>query len=99
MLSLTPTPAVFVVGVLEQFAKFSVANTTSTTWSTVEERNTSKSNVCPMVVELNSVTPFEVTVQSWVRATSAHLDTPLADAVARWLATDWPWARIDRCGR
>lgn len=46
-----------------------------------------------------SSAPFEVTVQSWVRATSAHLDTPLADAVARWLATDWPWARIDRCGR
>ena len=24
---------------------------------------------------------------------------PLADAVARWLATDWPWKRVDRCGR
>ncbi len=42
---------------------------------------------------------FDVTVQSWVRATSAHLDAPLADAVARWLATEWPWERIDRCGR
>ena len=42
---------------------------------------------------------FDVTVQSWVRATSAHLDAPLADAVARWLATEWPWQRIDRYGR
>lgn len=42
---------------------------------------------------------FDVTAQSWVRATSAHLDAPLADAVAHWLATDWPWERIDRCGR
>jgi hypothetical protein len=42
---------------------------------------------------------FEVTVQSWVRADKADLDVPLADAVARWLATDWPWERVDRCGR
>jgi RimJ/RimL family protein N-acetyltransferase len=42
---------------------------------------------------------FDVTVQSWVRADRAELDAPLADAVARWLATDWPWQRVDRCGR
>lgn len=42
---------------------------------------------------------FDVTVQSWVRADRAGLDAPLADAVARWLATDWPWERPDRCGR
>ena len=41
----------------------------------------------------------DVTVQSWVRADRASLDGPLADAVARWLATDWPWKRVDRCGR
>ena len=41
----------------------------------------------------------EVTVQSWVRADKADLDVPLSDAVARWLATDWPWRRVDRCGR
>jgi hypothetical protein len=41
----------------------------------------------------------DVTVQSWVRADRAELDAPLADAVADWLATDWPWKRIDRCGR
>ncbi|WP_200956533.1 hypothetical protein [Nocardioides sp. Soil777] len=41
----------------------------------------------------------DVTVQSWVSADSADLDVPLADAVARWLATDWPWERMDRCGR
>jgi hypothetical protein len=41
----------------------------------------------------------DVTVRSWVRADRAHLDVPLADAVARWLATDWPWRRVDRPGR
>lgn len=42
---------------------------------------------------------WDVTVQSWVRADRAELDQPLADAVAGWLATDWPWQRVDRCGR
>lgn len=41
----------------------------------------------------------DVAVQSWVRADRSELDVPLADAVARWLASDWPWERIDRCGR
>ncbi|MGA6164601.1 GNAT family N-acetyltransferase [Amycolatopsis magusensis] len=42
---------------------------------------------------------LDVTVQSWVRADRPELDAPLADAVARWLAADWPWGRLDRCGR
>lgn len=42
---------------------------------------------------------WDVTVQSWVRADKAALDEPLADAVAAWIATDWPWTRLDRCGR
>ncbi len=42
---------------------------------------------------------WDVTVQSWVRADRAHLDVPLADAVAHWLATDWPWERLYRYGR
>jgi hypothetical protein len=33
-----------------------------------------------------------------VRADRSGLDVPLAD-VARWLTTDWPWERVDRCGR
>ncbi len=41
----------------------------------------------------------DVVVQSWVRADRAELDGPLADAVAAWLATDWPWERVDRMGR
>lgn len=41
----------------------------------------------------------DVEVQSWVRADRAELDTPLADAVAAWLAVDWPWERPDRLGR
>lgn len=42
---------------------------------------------------------YDVTVQSWVRADRGDLDVPLADAVAAWLDTDWPWERPDRCGR
>jgi hypothetical protein len=42
---------------------------------------------------------WDVTVESWVRADRAELDRPLADAVAQWLATDWPWERVDRRGR
>jgi hypothetical protein len=41
----------------------------------------------------------EVTVQSWVRASHAELDVPLADAVAAWLSADWPWERVHRPGR
>jgi hypothetical protein len=44
-------------------------------------------------------TDYDVTVHSWVRADRSSLDLPLADAVARWLATDWPWERVDRRGR
>lgn len=42
---------------------------------------------------------WDVRVRSWVRADRAELDVPLADAVAGWLTTDWPWERIDRRGR
>ncbi|WP_109474144.1 GNAT family N-acetyltransferase [Ornithinimicrobium cavernae] len=41
----------------------------------------------------------DVVVRSWVRADRAHLDVPLADAVAAWLAAEWPWQRADRAGR
>jgi hypothetical protein len=41
----------------------------------------------------------DVTVQSWVRADRSALDAPLAEVVARWVTADWPWDRIDRCGR
>jgi hypothetical protein len=42
---------------------------------------------------------WDVTVHSWVRADRAGLDVPLADAVASWFTTDWPWDRLDRRGR
>ena len=41
----------------------------------------------------------DVTAQSWVRASHAELDVPLADAVAAWLADEWPWERVHRRGR
>lgn len=41
----------------------------------------------------------DVDVQSWVRGDRAELDTTLADAVAAWLETAWPWERPDRHGR
>jgi hypothetical protein len=34
-----------------------------------------------------------------VRADRSALGEPLADAVAGWLATGWPWLRVDRCSR
>ncbi|WP_151523684.1 GNAT family N-acetyltransferase [Serinicoccus kebangsaanensis] len=42
---------------------------------------------------------YDVSVQSWVRADRAQLDGVLADAVAAWLRTDWPWEHPDRYGR
>lgn len=42
---------------------------------------------------------YDVSVQSWVRADHAELDTPLADAVAEWIAAAWPWRRPYRYGR
>jgi hypothetical protein len=41
----------------------------------------------------------DVTVQSWVQCSHAELDVPLADAVAAWLAAEWPWKRVHRSGR
>jgi hypothetical protein len=41
----------------------------------------------------------DVTVRSWVRASHAELDGPLADALAAWLAAEWPWKRVHRPGR
>jgi RimJ/RimL family protein N-acetyltransferase len=41
----------------------------------------------------------DVEAQSWVTASRAELDGPLADAVAAWLADEWPWQRPDRHGR
>jgi hypothetical protein len=41
----------------------------------------------------------DVTVQSWVRADRFDLDEPLAEAVAAWVADEWPWQQPDRCGR
>lgn len=42
---------------------------------------------------------YDAKVLSWVRADRADLDVPLADAVAQWLSTDWPWERVERPGR
>lgn len=42
---------------------------------------------------------FQAEVRSWVRADEAHLDAPLADAVAGWLKRDWPWQHVYRHGR
>jgi hypothetical protein len=41
----------------------------------------------------------DVTVHTWVRGDRSDLDVPLADAVAHWLDSDWPWERVDRRGR
>lgn len=41
----------------------------------------------------------DVSVQSWVRASHAELDGPLAEALVEWIRTDWPWERPYRYGR
>lgn len=41
----------------------------------------------------------DVAVQSWVHGDRAGLDAPLADAVAGWIKSSWPWERPDRYGR
>lgn len=33
-------------------------------------------------------------VQSWVRASHAHLDAPLWQAVSDWLESDWPFGNV-----
>jgi hypothetical protein len=38
-------------------------------------------------------------VRSWVRADRATLDVPLAEAVAGWLASDWPFDHVRYLGR
>lgn len=38
-------------------------------------------------------------VQSWVRASHAHLDEPLWRAVSDWLARDWPFANAEYAPR
>lgn len=38
--------------------------------------------------------PSVARVQSWVSAAAAELDLPLHDAVAHWLATDWPFPSL-----
>lgn len=38
--------------------------------------------------------PGVTNVQSWVTASRAELDGPLHDAVANWLATEWPFTNV-----
>ena len=38
-------------------------------------------------------------VRSWVRADHADLDVPLAEAIAGWLGSDWPFEHVRYSGR
>ncbi len=42
---------------------------------------------------------YDVSIRSWVRADRSDLDVPLAEAVARWVASEWPWQQPNRHGR
>jgi hypothetical protein len=44
-------------------------------------------------------TDDDASVLSWMRATHAHLDTPLWRAVSEWLAADWPFANVQYAPR
>jgi hypothetical protein len=37
---------------------------------------------------------YDASVRSWVRASHAHLDTPLWRAVSDWFASDWPFGSV-----
>ena len=37
---------------------------------------------------------YDACALSWVRASHAHLDTPLWRAVSEWLESDWPFADV-----
>jgi len=41
----------------------------------------------------------ETRVKSWVRADCAELDVPLWRTVSEWLASVWPFARVDYAAR
>jgi hypothetical protein len=41
----------------------------------------------------------DVSVESWVRVSRAELDVPLWRAVSDWLASDWPFERVDYAPR
>jgi hypothetical protein len=43
--------------------------------------------------------PDVASVRSWVRASHARLDRPVHDAVADWLARDWPFAHVEYAER
>jgi hypothetical protein len=42
---------------------------------------------------------FDAKVRSWVRAIDADLDPILYDVVTDWLATSWPFSRVDYAAR
>jgi len=42
---------------------------------------------------------YDAWVRAWVRASHAHLDGPLRRTVADWLASEWPFDRIDDAAR
>src|SRR5262249_46851700 len=44
-------------------------------------------------------TDYDAGVHSWVRASHAQLDAPLWRAVSRWLASDWPFGRVEYAAR
>ena len=43
--------------------------------------------------------PHDARVTSWVRASRAELDAPLWQAVSEWLASAWPFERVDYAAR
>ena len=69
------------------------------TFTVLDPSDGDGANVIGCVYLYPAADVHDVVVQSWVRADRAHLDTPLADAVAAWIESDWPWTHPDRFGR
>jgi len=69
------------------------------TFTVLDPSDGDGANVIGCVYLYPAADEHDVVVQSWVRADRAHLDIPLADAVAAWIESDWPWTNPDRYGR
>jgi len=49
---------------------------------------------CVYIYPTDGDDPADAKVRSWVRASKAHLDSPIRESLATWLATAWPFTVI-----
>jgi hypothetical protein len=84
------------LGDLERHAD-DFANRTGFTYTVIEPD--SSDVVGCVYIYPHRVDTHDAKVLSWVRASRAELDFPLWQAVTDWLASDWPFERVDYADR